>query len=123
RGPNFAGWGGPRTPPGEARKPSRGGHPTVPATMAADICTVSRPRLPVNALAFPELTRSARAVPFANAALHQSTGADGHFDRVNTPATAVPLSRTMRRTSVRFLYLMPASAVAKRTPAIGGSSA
>ena len=101
-----------RLPPAGSRPPRR------PSRRRA--CTVSRPRLPVKALALPELTRSARAFPPASAVLHQSTGAEGHFERVKTPATSVPLSKTARRTSVRFLYLMPASAVAKRTPAIGG---
>jgi hypothetical protein len=50
----------------------------------------------------------------------KSTGADGHFDRVKTPATAAGLSKTIISTSVRFLYLMPAEAVAMRTPRSAG---
>ena len=46
----------------------------------------------------------------------------GH-DLVKTPATAAGLSKTTRRRSVRFLYLMPASAVAIRMPSIGGREA
>ena len=49
--------------------------------------TASRPVLPVNALALPELTTSARALPPLSLARHHSTGADGHFERVSTPAT------------------------------------
>ena len=47
----------------------------------------ARPVLPVKALALPELTTSARALPALRLARHHSTGADGHFDLVNTPAT------------------------------------
>ena len=50
--------------------------------------TASRPRLPVKALALPELTTSARAMPCASRSRHQSTGADAVFDLVSTPATA-----------------------------------
>ena len=80
----------------------------------------SRPFLPVKALALPELTTSTRALPPARLARQKSTGADGHFERVKTPATSVPSSNTITSRSVRFLYLMPASAVAMRTPSIGG---
>ena len=83
----------------------------------------SRPFLPVKALALPELTTSARALPPARFARQKSTGADGHFERVKTPATSVPSSNTITIRSVRFLYLMPASAVAMRTPSIAGSAA
>ena len=47
----------------------------------------SAPARPVNTLALPALTTSARARPPASAARHQSTGAPGHLLRVNTPAT------------------------------------
>src|SRR5215216_4666429 len=87
---NLRGSSGSPITPVEARYTSAGPHPTASATMAADSFTVSRPRLPVNALAFPELTSSARALPEGSAALHQSTGAEVHFDRVKTPATSVP---------------------------------
>src|SRR6202040_651634 len=74
------------------------------------------------ALALPEFTTSARAFPPFNTARHHSTGADGHFDWVKTPATAVPLSMTASSTSVRPLYRMPAAAVASLTPAMAGMS-
>ena len=48
----------------------------------------SRPLRPVKALALPELTTTARALPPRRFALQKSTGADGHFDVVKTPATA-----------------------------------
>jgi hypothetical protein len=51
---------------------------------------------------------------------HHSTGAEGHCERVKTPATVVPSSKIMARRSVRPAYLMPASAVAMRTPSISG---
>ena len=56
---------------------------------------------PVKALALPELTISARAFPPARCARHQSTGAEGHFERVNTPATAAGSSNSAIITSVR----------------------
>ena len=62
------------------------------------------PVLPVKALALPEFTTSARALAAAaSLARHHSTGADGHFDLVKTPATVVPLSITASSTSVRPL--------------------
>ena len=84
--------------------------------------TACRPVLPVNALALPELTTSARARPLLSLARHHSTGADGHFERVSTPATLVPLSNSANSTSVRPWYLMPAAPVARRTPATSGMS-
>ena len=88
--------------PVEARNTSRGRHPTACETSDAETLVASRPFLPVNALALPEFTSSARAVPPASAALHQSTAADGQRERVNTPPTVVPLSNSASRTSVRF---------------------
>ena len=60
--------------------------PPWPAMSAVSL-VASRPLRPVKALALPELTTSARALPPLSLARHQSTGADGHFDRVKTPAT------------------------------------
>src|SRR5436190_21094634 len=94
-----------------------------PAALLASFavnCVASRPVLPVKALALPELTTSARAVPRLSRARHQSTGADGHLERVSTPATVVPLSNRASSTSVRLAYLMPAAPVASLTPAISG---
>ncbi len=87
--------------PVEAMKISLGAAPIVFAAASATISTASIPAWPVKALALPELTISARALPFFNCARHQSTGAEGHFDRVNTPATAAGLSNTAIITSVR----------------------
>src|SRR5690606_37487243 len=96
--------------------------PRALAAISAVISTLWRPLMPVKALALPELTTSPRAVTAGRFARHQSTAADEHFERVSTPAAVVPSSNAISSTSVRFLYLMPASAVAKRTPAIGGRS-
>ncbi|MHC2805373.1 hypothetical protein ACVMII_005119 [Bradyrhizobium diazoefficiens] len=94
--------GSPITPV-EARKISLSLHPTALAAILAVSAVEPRPVLPVKALALPELTTRARALPPFSLARHHSTGADGHFDLVKTPATAVPLSITARSTSVRFL--------------------
>src|SRR5690606_27487487 len=111
--------GSPITPV-EARKISFSEQPAAAAPALPVRPVDSRPLLPVKALALPELTISSRAFPPARFWRHQSTGAEGHLERVKTPATSVPSSNTMASTSVRFLYLMPASAVAMRTPSISG---
>ena len=67
--------------------------PAASAAMSAVSLTASEPFFPVKALALPEFTTSARAVPLARFLRHQSTGAEGHFERVKTPATAVSLGR------------------------------
>ena len=92
--------GSPITPV-EARNTSLGLQPSALAAIEAVNEVACRPVLPVKALALPELTTSARACPRESLARHHSTGADGHFDWVKTPATAVPLSSTASRTSVR----------------------
>src|SRR5262249_13882316 len=84
-----------------AGNPSAGLQPAAWAAMLAVSLDAARPDLPVKALALPELTTSARAAPPLRCARHQSTGADGHFDRVNTPATVVPCSNSANSTSVR----------------------
>src|SRR4029077_6093709 len=112
--------------PGEARKTSLMLQPTALEAIEAVSVVDCRPVLPVKALALPEFTTSARASPpledppLESLARHHSTGADGHFDLVKTPATVVPLSITASSTSVRPLYRMPAAAVASLTPAITG---
>ena len=94
--------GSPITPV-EARNTSPVLQPTALAAIDAVSVVDWRPVLPVKALALPEFTTSARAWPAFSLARHHSTGADGHFDRVNTPATVVPLSSTASSTSVRPL--------------------
>ena len=94
--------GSPITPV-EARKISFVEQPTAFAAMVAVSAVDCLPVLPVKALALPEFTTSARAAPRPSLARHHSTGADGHFDLVKTPATAVPLSITASSTSVRPL--------------------
>ena len=66
------------------------GQPSVSATPAAALATVSAPARPVKTLALPALTRSARARPLGSCLRHQSTGAPGMLLRVRTPATVVP---------------------------------
>ena len=51
----------------------------------------------------PEVGADAPLDPLPSLARHHSTGADGHFDLVKTPATVVPLSITASSTSVRPL--------------------
>src|ERR1700732_4866581 len=92
--------GSPITPV-EARNTSVILQPTVFAASLAVNAQASRPFLPVNALALPELTTSARARPPLIRARHHSTGAEGHFERVNTPATLAVASDNASITSVR----------------------
>src|SRR5258707_3358033 len=97
--------GSPITPV-DARNTSLGLHPSALAAIEAVSGVACRPVLPVKALALPEFTTSARAnppledLPPLSLARHHSTGADGHFDWVKTPATVVPLSMTASSTSV-----------------------
>ncbi len=92
--------GSPITPV-DASNTSCGLQPAACEARRAVKFTASRPFLPVKALALPELTTSARAVPRLICLRHHSTGADGHFERVNTPAAVVPLSNSATSTSVR----------------------
>ena len=92
--------GSPITPV-EARNTSPGLQPVACAAISAVSLVAALPDLPVKALALPELTTSARARPPLTCSRHQSTGADGHFERVKTPATAVPSSSKASSTSVR----------------------
>src|SRR5208283_5529869 len=86
---NFEASSGSPMTPVEARKISLAGAPVALAASAAANFTACVPLLPVNALALPELTRRARALPPLSRARHQSTGADGHLDLVKTPAACV----------------------------------
>src|SRR5207344_2946315 len=106
--------------PVEARKTSFGLQPIARAAICAVNLQASRPLRPVKALALPELTTSARVLAIFRWAWHHSTGADAHFERVNTPATVVPGSNIASRTSVRSAYRIPAAAVASLTPGIAG---
>ncbi|GJE45618.1 hypothetical protein AEGHOMDF_4818 [Methylobacterium soli] len=84
--------GSPITPV-EAMKIALSGQPAAAAAIRAVSATASRPLAPVKALALPELTTRARASGEARASRHQSTGAEGHFERVKTPAACVPSAR------------------------------
>jgi hypothetical protein len=92
--------GSPITPV-EAMNTSPVLQPVASAVSAAVRFTAAMPFAPVKALALPEFTTSAQARPCVKRARHHSTGADGHFERVRTPATDVPLSSTASSTSVR----------------------
>src|SRR5205807_8409252 len=81
---NFAASSGAPITPVEARKTFVAGAPVALAASAAVSLTACTPDLPVNALALPELTTRARALPPLSLARHQSTAADGHFDFVKT---------------------------------------
>src|SRR5216683_4490798 len=99
--PNLVASSGSPITPVDARNTSDGLQPAALAAMSAVSLVAARPDLPVKALALPELTTSATALPPLSCARHQSTGADGHLDRVNTPATVVPCLKRASRTSVR----------------------
>ena len=92
--------GSPMTPV-EARNTSPVLHRAALAAMSAVSWVAAAPDLPVKALALPELTTSALAPPPLIRSRHQSTAAEGHFERVNTPDTVVPASNSASRTSVR----------------------
>jgi hypothetical protein len=88
--------------PVEAMKISLSRAPPIAlAAASATWTTAAAPTPPVKALALPELTISARAFPPLSCARHQSTGAEGHLERVNTPATAAGRSKSAIMTSVR----------------------
>ena len=76
-------------------------HPAAAAAAATVVSTAWRPFMPVKALALPELTTRMRAQPCFQASRHHSTGAELVFERVSTPATAVPGSMTATMRSVR----------------------
>src|SRR3984893_13128422 len=99
--PNLVASSGSAITPVDARNKSDDFQAAGLAAGAAVSLVATRPDLPVKALALPELTTSARAAPALRCARHQSTGADGHFDRVKTPATLVPCSNRANNTSVR----------------------
>ena len=93
--------------PVEARSTSSAGHPRAFATISAEASAAFRPTSPVQALAWPALTRMALARPFLIFSLHHSTGAAATRFRVKTPATTAGSSATMRPRSSRVLYRRP----------------
>ena len=94
---NFvAGKGSPMTPV-DASRTSLVLHLAASAASLAVKAVAARPVRPVKALALLELTTRARAFR-TSFSRHQSTGADGHFDRVirrrwSCPARARPVQR------------------------------
>src|SRR5436305_14159787 len=115
--PNLVASSGSPITPVDARNTSDGLQPAALAAMSAVSLVAARPDLPVKALALPELTTKAEAMPPLTRSRHQSTGAEGHFDRVKTPAAVVPGENSASITSVRPAYRMPAAPVASLTPA------
>ena len=99
--PNLRASSGSPMTPVDARKTSPGLQSTALAARSAVSLVAARPFLPVNALALPELTTRARARPGFSRARHHSTGAEGHLERVKTPATVVPGASNASITSVR----------------------
>ena len=97
-----SGSGSPMTPV-EATNTSVGLQPSRPAAAFTVRSTLAVPTLPVKALALPELTRMARALPPFRCLRQRSTGAEAVSERVNTPATVVPGSNASRQTSARSL--------------------
>ena len=87
--------------PVEAMNTCFAGQPTSFAAAAALAAQASRPALPVNTLALPAFTTTARALPPGSEARHQSTGAPGHLLEVNTPATVCPAASSIITRSVR----------------------
>ena len=98
---NLDGSSGSPITPVEAIYTSASRQPAAAAAASAVSFTASRPRLPVKALALPELTTSALAIPCSSLERHHSTGADAVFDLVSTPATVVPGSNSASKRSVR----------------------
>jgi hypothetical protein len=86
-----------------ATNTSCGEQSSSPATAFAVAATASAPARPVNTLALPAFTTTARARPPARPSRHQSIGAPGHLLRVNTPATCVPAGNSISTRSVRSL--------------------
>ena len=87
--------------PVEEMKTSLGLHPSALAAASAVMRVASAPFLPVKALALPELTTSARALPCFRPSRHHNTGAEHVLERVSTPATTVPASSTAVIRSLR----------------------
>jgi len=81
-----------------------------------------RGRLAGEGVGVAGIDHRARARPPLRLSRHQSTGADGHLDVVNTPATVAPSSNTASSTSVRHCSECRRRG-ARRTPSRPGSSA
>ncbi len=97
-----SGSGSPITPV-EARNTSLGLHFRAATSALEQRSTEATPALPVKALALPELTRMARALPPLRFLRQRSTGAERVSDLVSTPAMVVPGANSISITSVRFL--------------------
>ena len=87
--------------PVEATNTCRAGQPSSLPAASAVAAQASRPARPVNTLALPAFTTTARARPPLSDARHQSTGAPGHLLAVKTPATVVPDASSIITRSLR----------------------
>ncbi len=96
-----SGSGSPITPV-EATKASSGAQLNSRPVASTVRLTEASPIRPVNALALPELTTIARALPPGRQARHQSTGADDVSDLVSAPPIVVPGCSSTTSRSVRF---------------------
>jgi hypothetical protein len=101
--------------------------PSRRATSSQVVLAFARPGSPVAALALPVLITSARIglPPLATAArlaLLTWTGAAQKRFLVNTPDTVAPSASFISSTSLRFGFLMPASAKPMSMPLTGFSS-
>ena len=92
------------------------------ATCSQSLVASSRPLAPVAALALPLLISNARRLPVRIRSSAMITGGARNAFCVKTPATADSRASSMTARSSRCRCLMPAQAVARRTPATGASS-
>ncbi len=89
--------------PVEAMKTSFLRQRKSPAVAATVLATERSPTAPVKALALPELITTARARRPLSDWRHHSNVAPAVNERVNTPATEVPVANSIRQTSLRAL--------------------
>ena len=96
--------------------------PTRPAAVAQTLRASASPRSPVQALALPAFTTSARIViPRARCSRHRITGAAEKRFWVKIPQACAPCAEVIRSTSSRDQSLMPAAAVPSMMPGTGSS--
>jgi len=102
--------------PVEQTSTSASSTPSAPATAAAMARASAIPCSPVQALAQPLLSATARARPAAIRSRSRRTGAAATWFVVNTAAAAAGVSATTSAKSLRSLYLMAAATPAARYP-------
>jgi hypothetical protein len=109
--------------PVDATSTSRAVTPRAPAVDVAIARAAARPAGPVQALALPALTITARVLPrlARRCSAETKTGAALTRLPVNTAATVAGASAAISPTSLPPFFLMPAATPAKRNPGISGS--